>query len=63
LNLNNPMLFPGSSLRFPPFLPGLGMPPQNGGMGRGPGDAPSESARDDKSSDDDMMDMKHKMDR
>lgn len=48
------MLFPGSNMRFPPFLPGLGMPSQNGGMG-----LPSESGKDDKSSDEDTLDMKH----
>lgn len=48
------MLFPGSGMRFPPFLPG--MMPQNGGMGG----MSLDGEKDDKSSDDDDdMELKH----
>jgi hypothetical protein len=46
------MLFPGSGMRFPPFLPGMGGLPQNGGGGKDDDD-------DDKSSDEDTMELKH----
>ncbi|XP_035706919.1 probable serine/threonine-protein kinase DDB_G0272282 isoform X3 [Folsomia candida] len=55
INLNNPMLFPGSGMRFPPFLPGMGLPHN----GRGGAGMSLDDKDDDKSSDDDTMDLKH----
>jgi hypothetical protein len=62
INLNNPMLFSSSPMRFPQFLPGVGL--SANGMKSGDNQMNADGGREDRSSDDEAIELKHlKLDR